>query len=579
MNGHYRRALYGDVQGHFPLSAITKAISRYLLDFDSLVKTNGVLAKPIVFTADFDISLRVIGGVAAGSMLVSGGTTGGGFEIYKTGDGGISIWHNGESKGGNPTVITNGKSNLIRVKRTGTSVEIYLNRVYLVTAVNVTGDCVITHAGCRAGGSFYFNGNLADLEFSGDGVPLTKLSLDKAPPIDLYKYGADLGWKHPEGVGTTVTQTGQYAIVFGDNGGYSKLENGKSYQLDLEITTDKPLLVTMGSNTILNKGISKSGKYTFVFSVPDDGVSYTVCRIYSSSSSHIPVTATLHLATVREITNYDTIQANKNIIYAEGNTFGDNVVVNGDFSDGLNDWIVTDGGQTVEVVGGRLHIITDGTSCGVRQTNGLPDVAVELSFYYEAVSGSLKAQIGSLSFPVTETGHYTYITTAANANIYLYRNSGAGEGYFSNYKVREIEGNAITMKGLYPDQQNKYTLISKGWLGKNTVVNGGFDSDIGFVHSGTSISDGLIKFGVGTTYADQLAILTQDDTYLIGYDLTAYVSGTTGVSSTSFNATYANIVGTHEFIASAKSDRLRLVSTVGGNEMDNVSVKRLIEVA
>jgi hypothetical protein len=144
-------------------------------------------------------------------------------------------------------------------------------------------------------------------------------------------------------------------------------------------------------------------------------------------------------------------------------TIGNENIINGDFSDGLNNWTVTENGQTVEVIGGRLHIITDGTSAGVQQTTAPADVAVKLSFNYTAVSGALKVQVGSESFTVNETGYYEFATTPSNSNVFLYRSSGAAEGYFDNVSIKQIQGNSLTYVGIPTTNRELFQFDTPNW--------------------------------------------------------------------------------------------------------------------
>ena len=111
---------------------------------------------------------------------------------------------------------------------------------------------------------------------------------------------------------------------------------------------------------------------------------------------------------------------------------GENILTNGGFDSDLSGWNVITGGQTVEWVGGRLHIVTDGTGAGVQQTPFTAGEIYSVSGDYEAVSGSLKVQIGSVSHDLSTTEQFSVTETATNSDLFLFRSSGAAEGYFDN---------------------------------------------------------------------------------------------------------------------------------------------------
>jgi hypothetical protein len=123
---------------------------------------------------------------------------------------------------------------------------------------------------------------------------------------------------------------------------------------------------------------------------------------------------------------------------ATGEWTGKELIVNGGFDTDLSGWTITEAGQTVEWDNGRLHIITDGTGAGVQQTPFTDGQKYRVSLNYEAISGSLKYQVGSSGFPVSTTQAINSDYVADSPNFFLYRNSGSGEGYFDNVSAKEV---------------------------------------------------------------------------------------------------------------------------------------------
>lgn len=116
---------------------------------------------------------------------------------------------------------------------------------------------------------------------------------------------------------------------------------------------------------------------------------------------------------------------------------GPELVVNGDFSDGLTGYSVTEAGQTVEVVGGQLHIVTDGTASGAQQTILTIGVRYDIELDYTAVTNSLKAHMGT-EVVFSTTGNKVKQLTATTDVFSLWRGVGgeASEGYFDNVSVK-----------------------------------------------------------------------------------------------------------------------------------------------
>ena len=144
---------------------------------------------------------------------------------------------------------------------------------------------------------------------------------------------------------------------------------------------------------------------------------------------------------------------------------GSNVVVNGTF-DNLTWWSVTFGGQTVEAVGGRLHIVTNGTGCGVTRTSLLVSGQVyEINCDYETISGSLRIDTGdATTYIPAGSGHLkAYQVCTVGQGFVVYRGTAglASEGYVDNLTVRAV--------GRYPATQ--VTVANKPYL-RQTPVTG-----------------------------------------------------------------------------------------------------------
>ena len=118
---------------------------------------------------------------------------------------------------------------------------------------------------------------------------------------------------------------------------------------------------------------------------------------------------------------------------------GDNIVVNGTFDADLSGWTVTLGGQTVEWLAGQLHIVTDGSSCGVQQEVLVSGHKYFTKIDYVATSARLKAQHGSTFYNLDTTKTYKTITQADGEIFYIFRSPAVpAEGYIDNISVQHL---------------------------------------------------------------------------------------------------------------------------------------------
>jgi hypothetical protein len=117
------------------------------------------------------------------------------------------------------------------------------------------------------------------------------------------------------------------------------------------------------------------------------------------------------------------------------------LVTNYDFSNGLTDWIVIDGGgsQTVEVVNSQLHIVSDGTLAQVYQE------IIDIGGTYRAVvvAGSITGDeliiSSGLTFTLVQNTKNTW-DFVGGGSFALKRFSGAVEGYVDSASVKRILG-------------------------------------------------------------------------------------------------------------------------------------------
>ena len=441
-------------------------IQRYLPTFNPILSTHGTITSTIMPSGDFELEFKLVTTDTGTQDLISGATRGNNEIVVDLhASTGLRFFsYTGSTL--NPVlsgVVTHsdGKENTVKCSYINGVAYLYFNGILLDSDNwSLVGTETIKYLGKRLASTNYLEGILSDVKFtdkSGQEDAVTEFKLDKAPAEDLYTYGGELPSLVSIGSETvvndnTVTITNLSAWSFATmNDSY--VEAGKAYEVTISNYNSPTGVRIRDSVNVENiENITTDGVYLFT---PTDNSLWI--QVYTNE-----FTGSFDIS-IKEITNYDTVQAEQDIEYAVGTTFDSDIVVNGDFANGLADWEVTEGGQTVEVVDGRLHVITDGTSCGVKQTNGLPNVPVEITVDYTHVSGSLKIQVGSKSFVLNATGRYVFAHIAINSNIYCYRNSGAGEGYFDNFSIREIQGNAITWFGLPSNARELFQFNDPVW--------------------------------------------------------------------------------------------------------------------
>ena len=125
---------------------------------------------------------------------------------------------------------------------------------------------------------------------------------------------------------------------------------------------------------------------------------------------------------------------------------GEELVVNGDFSDGLNDWIIsTDANSSVDVTEGRVHLITtDGVDGQFYQFDLVEAGKTYLiEFDAELVSGGYQLNMGShTAMSNIQTGYHSIEYTAVSSGRVHFKRNGANESYTDNISVKQITARA-----------------------------------------------------------------------------------------------------------------------------------------
>jgi hypothetical protein len=173
-------------------------------------------------------------------------------------------------------------------------------------------------------------------------------------------------------------------------------------------------------------------------------------------SSYIPTNSG---STVTRSADVLTIPA-ANLPWPTPNVIGPELVTNGDFSDGTNDWLAIHG--VISVVDGALRVEEDGVNASTPR--GYQGIATEIGKVYRVTADLVGLNIATLGsivastntnvggFPIVNissgTGELIFVAQATTTNILLLANSTTTGAYadWDNISVREINPLAVSIQ-------------------------------------------------------------------------------------------------------------------------------------
>ncbi|OUR62069.1 hypothetical protein A9Q74_06365 [Colwellia sp. 39_35_sub15_T18] len=190
MIGHFASDVGHNALGHFSPSKLSTAITKTLISLDSVLKSYYRLAKPIVFTGEFEQSIDFVMPTDSAAHIILGGLQDSDFRIVVFGTthalhaGRVEFVHNGIFSGtsGAITQEMGGKYLTMAITRDSLNTgRISINDNILHTVINVTHDIVVAKIGANSNLGSFFNGILSTPKFtdlSGAGPVITTFNLD-----------------------------------------------------------------------------------------------------------------------------------------------------------------------------------------------------------------------------------------------------------------------------------------------------------------------------------------------------------------------------------------------------------------
>ncbi len=283
---------------------------------------------------------------------------------------------------------------------------------------------------------------------------------------------------------------------------------------------------------------------------------------------------------------------------ANSTSLGSELVVNGDFSDGLNGWESINSSLSLE--DGLLRVSDDGSfSCAYRviPTN----IGETYVFNVKADNFSIDADFdptwgdtapdgttyGQNSFLAEAPTAFVGIFTATANQTYISINSrGAGSIDYSLVSIKQLPSSALIYNNVSASDWDNYYFDRSlgdngGWVSKTElVVNGGFDTDSGWAKgAGWTIENGVASNSLGTGFLYQAIGGVQNKPLLVSFIIASRTSGNIRVcfGETVNQSDDFNTLGKHNAIGVATNGDtvfFRSVTPFNGS-IDSVSVREV----
>jgi len=221
--------------------------------------------------------------------------------------------------------------------------------------------------------------------------------------------------------------------------------------------------------------------------------------------------------------------------------------------------------------------------------DSLPNGVYEVSFTVDSVSGvdSISAHADGVRISSDGAlGKFTGLLTLTSGVISFARRGGAGAftSTISSITIKSIT-NAITRINVVDADIELFTLTDDGWIGQEKIIGGDFNTPSDWTTTGSaSVSGGLgLVDGTGGNSLILQDALTDGLTYIASFTANIIIDSTNSAVWNNSGATlYTPILqgsNNFSFTQNNVSGNYLFRANVGSYEVDNASVKQLIEIA
>lgn len=505
MIGHFPGDMH-NMLGHFPLSDIGKAVSRYLAKLDPVLQSHFIYAKTIVASENDTYEFDFVAPTAlttGDQFLLDGDTTEDRTYVILTNEGPLNVndavisqVQIDENVGVHPySYPTDGKHHTMKLTlKAGARIKVKGSRYTLVN---------------------FFNGELANPKHTDNSDQqnpvVTEWTLGNVPAIDLYQYSGELVGKGTFETDLSLTSNGN-TWTFDFTGGFTSILRDMDFFSGLEGGTFQII-----STVVAVRGISQmylgstgdtqnltDGQNTFTLKHGGDARLQIATGDFEGS-------ITLE---IREIINHNEVEASKNIEYSKGTTFG------GELTDvGL---YTVEGGLSTLIDDTSFRILSDvsGNSTLIRVFPPSDTKIYTVKFKTVVTAGAVTVNTSDY---IPYDGYHELVIPSGGL---LFKRGNGGETndvLVSDLSIREMQGNAAIAVNILDANKKKVTKTTNGWLVVtqlllNSDFSGGFLNGLAsdwFNSGGATVSDEGDAQGVTDGNAGKL--VEQSFTFVEGY--------------------------------------------------------------
>ena len=277
--------------------------------------------------------------------------------------------------------------------------------------------------------------------------------------------------------------------------------------------------------------------------------------------------------------------------------FGEELVVNGNFSDGANNWALGTGWSIGE---GKAERLVAASSTDLVQASVFPNLTstFRISFDVEATAGSVRARLGQTNLNYVVQGTHTFYAIPSGNDQLKFQADNSFIGSITNISVKEmIDADFDFTRNSSATRVNPDYLIETVSINSANLVQNGNFSELGaeaitngnFANGSTGwslnappwsiVNAKAVADGTSNNPIFQDGVITGGKQYSVTYTLSNFTQGSVYVDlgSGGIGAT-RTISGTYTEIILAAGNNTRFYLRGSGNfivSIDNVSVKQV----